>query len=87
MKTKARKKAAPKMVEPEMLIHASRESCSLLVWKHGTEKFVWRVQQSFDNFTSDDPQEGDLDVQGEAKTLWSATQAAFDALADHLDIE
>ena len=87
MKTKIEQKATAKKVEPEVLIHLSRESCDVMVWKHEPKKFVWRVQHSFDKFTSDEPQEGDLDEKGVAKTIQDATQAASDALADHLDIE
>jgi hypothetical protein len=87
MKTKTRVKAPPRKAEPEQIIHIYRETCDLQVWRHGPKKFAWHVQQSFDAFSSDEPQDGDLDEKGEAMTLKDATQAAFDALADHLDID
>ncbi len=87
MKTKTQKKAATKKAEPELIIHIYRETCNVLVWQHGPKKFVWHASQSFNYFFDDEPQDGDLEERGEAKTLQDATQAAFDALADHLDIE
>lgn len=87
MKTATRKKPASKKAKPKKLIHIYRETCDLQVWQHGPKKFVWRVQQSYDSFSTDEPQDGDLDEKGEAKTLQNATQEAFDALAYHIDID
>jgi len=91
MTTKTRKqddpKKAPKKFKPEQLIHIYRQTCDLQVWQHGPKKFVWYATQSFNYYDGDEPQEGDLEERGEAKTFKDAVQAAFDALADHLDIE
>ena len=43
--------------------------------------------QSFGPYGDDEPQGGDLQGRGEPEALQDATQAASDALADHLDTE
>jgi hypothetical protein len=87
MKTTTRSKPKTGKKTAKEVLCIWRQTCSIHVHQHSPKQFVWHAQQSFDSFDGDGPQPGDLDEQGEAKTLEAATQAAFDALADHLDIE
>lgn len=90
MKTATRKKATKKparKTKPKLVLLLHRETFGVSVTQYGPNRFEWSAQQACDCFMSDDPQPGDLDERGEAKTLKAAAQAAFDALADHLDIE
>lgn len=84
---KTTRSKAKKTAQPKLVLNVYRETFNVSVTQHGPKKFAWWAQQSFDYFSGDEFQEGDLNERGEAKTLQHATQAAFDALADHLDIE
>lgn len=85
--TKSKPKTAKKKAAKPLLVLMNRETCSIYVEQISPKRFYWSAQQSDTCFAEDEPLPGDLDEQGEAKTLQEAAQAAFDALADHLDIE